>query len=450
MLGGSVGGATQYLAGQIDDIVLTAGVASTKTITPYYVAFPSTSGNCGILARSTVPGTTIRDTYGCAGNSCTVHPAGEFAAVGSAYPVDSTIVAPNQTGGATNYIPFAFNGSAPTGTHGFLELAYALDDVGVGRFVFARVPIYVGSASGWNRVISTAGTIVGSRLVLSHPFLNGNPSAVLFVSHVYNPRAGFGGTKWDHPLSVEYHTGRSRWTIKNADNAAMKPGLGFNFRIDPSARKVCVPPGGTGSEFSPGLVVDDYNANSNPFASLGVTPISGPPRPVAVKYDAPYWSIVYADGSPLTGGTCFNVKVIAFSQYIDNPAQLDLSGKSNTTIDIGVGEDLGGTNHTIAGTRILPFNWAGRDATLPMIFTSNLTPIGWPPPAAPDTKNSALRFTPPCLAPVRCTWPDRKWALQHEDGSPVPDNLRVNVWARPEPLQSVLPVPPLPLAPPRP
>ena len=198
-----------------------------------------------------------------------------------------------------------------------------------------------------------------------------------------------------------------------------------------------MPPGGTGSEFSPGLIVDDYNANSNPFASLIVTPISGPPFPIAVRYDAPYWSIVYADGQPLTGDTCFNVKVIAFSQYIDDPTQPDVSGVSNTTSDIGVGEDLGGTNHTINGKRILPFNWACCDATQPMIFTSNLTPIGLPSPAAPDTKNLGLWITPKCVSqvwPTRlCSYPDRKWALYHEDGSPIPADLRLNVWARPQP-----------------
>jgi hypothetical protein len=363
-----------------------------------------------------------------------VHPAGEWAAVGNAYRGQFNVVAPN---GANYYIPLAFDGSAPVGTLGFLELAYMLDDVGFARSVFARVPIHVGSASGWNRATSTTGNIVRAGVVLNHPFLNGDPSAVLFVSHVYNPNGNDTGTMWNHPLSVEYDTVRSRWTIMNSDNADMMSGLTFNFRINASARKICVPPGGTGSEFSPGLVLDDSNANSNPFASLIVTPISGPPALVAVRYDAPYWSIVYADGSPLTGGTCFNVKVIAFSQYIDDPTQPDLSGVSNTTSDIDVGEDLGGTNHTIDGKRILPFNWAGGDATQPMIFTSNLTPIGLPSPAAPDTKTLALWITPKCVTPLwptrLCSYPDRKWALYYEDGSPIPADLRLNVWARPQP-----------------
>src|SRR5689334_11530719 len=68
--GGSVGGFTQYMSGQIPDVILTSGVATKRNITPNYVSFPGTGGNCGIFARSTVPGTTVTDTYGCTGSQC--------------------------------------------------------------------------------------------------------------------------------------------------------------------------------------------------------------------------------------------------------------------------------------------------------------------------------------------------------------------------------------------
>src|SRR6476646_2739158 len=119
--GGSVGGFTQYLAGQLPDIVLRAGVASSVNITPYYAAFSSTNGHCGIIARSTVPGTTVTDTY-CGGATCPRHPAGEYAAGGSANPVAFNDVAPNAAAGKTNFVPLAFDGSAPAATQGFLEL----------------------------------------------------------------------------------------------------------------------------------------------------------------------------------------------------------------------------------------------------------------------------------------------------------------------------------------
>ena len=437
--GGSVGGFTQYLSGQIPDVVLKAGVASSLNITPYYVAFSSTGGHCGVFARSTVPGTTIRDTYGCSGSGCGTHPAGEFAAVGSAYGVPFNTVAPNQTAGVNNYIPLAFNGAAPARTQGFLELAFAANDFGdlSTAFVFARVPIYVEPAtpaSAWFRVTSASSTVSDSRLVLNHPYLDGKPDARVFVSHVQNPTGARVGTAWNHPLSVEYDAQRARWTVKNSDSAKMTAGLAFNVRVDPTARQVCAPPPSTGDEFVTFLAVDDYSANNTIWATLVVTPVSGPAHPVAVKYVAPNWGIVYADGAVIPGGACFNVKVIAFSQYLDDPAQGDLSGKSNTIINNGVGQDMGpnGANHTVAGLRVFPFNWATGNVGLRMIHTSNLTPMGWTPPASPDTRNASAWITPACEA-ISCTFQLRRWAIRHADGTPVPGLARFNIWAEYQP-----------------
>src|SRR5262249_29219472 len=151
-------------AGQISDITMSPNVAGSWNIVPYYVSFPSTAGNCGISARSTVPGTTVHDTYGCPGPDCKAHTAPEFAAVGSAYPVPTSSVAPNRSSTGVKYVPLAFDGSAPAGTHGFLELAFKDDEVGQTYSVFARVPIYVPhvlSTSGWNRVTSSTATVYG-------------------------------------------------------------------------------------------------------------------------------------------------------------------------------------------------------------------------------------------------------------------------------------------------
>ena len=242
-------------------------------------------------------------------------------------------------------------------------------------------------------------------MVLSHPYLDGNPSSRLFVSHVYNPSGSLSGTDWNHPLSVEYDSTLARWTIKNADNATMATGVGFNFRVDPTATQVCVPQPSTGAEFTSTLVVNDSNSNYNNYATLIVTPVSGPAHPVAVKYAAPYWGIVYSDGTLLSAGTCFNVKIIAFSQYVDDPGQPDLSGKSNTIVDNGVGQDMGPTNHTFNGIRIFNFNWSSERSDLQMIYTSNLTPMGFRAPASPDTKYSSLWFTPSCPSVYgKCTY----------------------------------------------
>lgn len=426
--GGNLGGFTQYLAGQLPDVVFSAGRPTTKYIIPHYVYFKSTSGHCGILARSTVPGTTITDTYGCDGTGCHVHPPGEFAAISSAYGGSFTSVVTVTNVNGINYIPLAFDGSAPAGTQGVLELAFATTDIGESSppVVFARVPIYVESStptSGWGRVTSTASTVSGSRLILSHPYLNGKPSALLFVSHVYNP-SGAQGTNWNHPIAVEYDQTLEKWTVKNTDNALMVAGLGFSYRIDPTARQVCVPAPGTGNEFTSALDVDDISANNNIYAMLIVTPVAGSAHPVAVEYEAPHWEIVYSDRTLLPAGACFNVKIIAFSQYLSDPAQPDISGKTNTRVDMGVGVDL--SSHTADGARIFSFNWSSGNSALPILYTSNLTPMGFREPATPDTKISSLWVTPYCIV-VGCT--SQHWGIRHEDGSPVPNQQRVNLWA---------------------
>jgi hypothetical protein len=181
--GGQVGGFTQYLAGQLPDIVLTSGVATTKYVIPHYVYYKSTGGHCGILARSTLPGTTVSDTYGCPGSGCPIHPAGEYAAVASAYGGSFTDVTTHANPDGSNYVKLGFDGSAPPGAEGFLELAFATTDIGETSppFVFARVPIYVVNGTApvvaWGRIVSSAATVSGNRLMLSHPYLDGRPSA---------------------------------------------------------------------------------------------------------------------------------------------------------------------------------------------------------------------------------------------------------------------------------
>lgn len=432
--GGQLGGFTQYLAGQLPDIVLTSGVATTKYVIPHYVYFKGTSGHCGILARSTVPGTTITDTYGCSGTGCTTHPTGEYAAVSNAYGGSFTAVVTATNVDGSNYVKLGFDGSAQPGTEGVLELAFATSDLGEATppIVFARVPIYVVSAaapaSAWGRILSSAATVSGNRLVLSHPYLDGRPLARLFAAHVYNPGGGLQGRAWNHPIAVAYDAALGRWTIVNTDGAAMSVGLAFNYRIDPTATQVCVPPPGTGDEFRSSVTLDDIGANDNRLATIVVMPVDGPPHPVAVKYDGSRWSIVYADRSLMPGGACFNVRVIPFSQYLEASAQSDLSGKQGTTVDVGVGVALSdsGSQGASGGTRLFWFGWAAGNSALPMVYTTNLTPLGFREPANPDTAVSSLAVTRPCVV-VGCI--SQRWGLRHDDGTAVPWTQRTNVWA---------------------
>src|SRR5512134_2729650 len=80
------GGFNIYLAGQLPDVTFTSVVPTETIVDPWYVSMPAASGgSCGIFARSTTPGVSIRHTYACFPPNCPVMPPGEWAAVGDAY-----------------------------------------------------------------------------------------------------------------------------------------------------------------------------------------------------------------------------------------------------------------------------------------------------------------------------------------------------------------------------
>ena len=108
----------------------------------------------------------------------------------------------------------------------------------------------------------------------------------------------------------------------------------------------------------------------------------------AVRF--PISAIVYADGGVIVPFTCFNVNVFAFTQYVDDPAVGDLSNRSNTSVDNGVGVDTGGhgEEHDDGPSRLLQFSWAFGNPAFPIIVTANLTPRG--EPLLPDPRYVGL------------------------------------------------------------
>src|SRR5262245_1950462 len=361
------------IGGQIPDVVFTSGVPSKVRIVPWWASFTGAGWSCGVMARSTTPGVSVQNTYGCPGAPpvCPIHPPGEWAAVKSSYITD-----PKQVTRSGGGIPLIFDGNTAGGTHGRIEIGIIDNDLGIvdGNHVgiIATVNVYIEAATPpatWFAVTSTAANIAGDHLSLNHPYLNAQPDARLFVSHVRNPVNLAVAQEWNHPIGVEYDTARARWTIRNLDGAPMRPGLGFNVRIDPTATRACTPIRSPlpQHEFA---VVDDPVSNGNVWATLIVTPIGQtPPHPLAVRFVSPHWQIVYTDGALMGRGACFNVKVFSFTQYIDDPAVGDLSSRSNASADVGVGVDTGGSGqeHEDGPNRLLQFSWAFGNPALPII-----------------------------------------------------------------------------------
>jgi hypothetical protein len=409
------------IGGQIPDIVFTRGMPSKVRIAPWWASFTGAGFSCGVMARSTTPGVSVQDTYGCPGTGCPIHPPGEWAAVKSAYITDPVQV--TRSGGG---IPLIFDGKTARGTQGRIEIGIVDNDLGIldGNHVgiIATTNVYVESANPpptWFTVTSTAANTAGDHLTLSHPYLNARPEALLFVSHVRNPVGLAVAQAWNHPIAVQYDTAKARWTIRNLDGARMRPGLGFNVRIDPTAMHLC-----TRLALEDYVQVDNPVSNNNVWATLIVTQVRGAPHPLAVRYVSPYWQIVPTDGGVFVPFTCFNVKVFAFTQYVDDPAAGDISGRSNTSVNNGVGVDTGGhgQEHDDGPSRLLQFSWAFGNPALPIIVTANLTPRGEPP--FPDPRYVGLHYD-------RTRIP-HGWSIYHEDGSDMAQPARFNVWAAPQ------------------
>jgi len=279
------------IGGQIPDVVFTSGVPSKVRIVPWWASFDGAGWSCGVMARSTTLGVSVQDTYGCPGAPpvCPIHPPGEWAAVKSSYPTD-----PKQVTRSGGGIPLIFDGETARGTHGTVEIGIVDNDVGIldGNHVgiIATVNVYIEAVkppATWFTATSTAANIAGDYLSLNHPYLNERPDALLFVSHVRNPVSLAVAQEWNHPIGVQYDTARAKWTIRNRDGAAMRPGLGFNVRIDPTATRACAPIHSPLHEFA---VVDDPVSNGNVWATLIVIPIGhAPPHPLAVRYVSPHW-----------------------------------------------------------------------------------------------------------------------------------------------------------------
>jgi hypothetical protein len=320
-------------------------------------------------------------------------------------------------------IPIIFDGSAPPGTQGTIEIGIRDNDLGIpSHAIMGRINVYVEAATPpptWFLAMASAGSISGDRLVLDHPYLNGNPGNNLFVSHIFNPGGAFFGTWWNHPTAVEYDNVLQRWTIRNTDAFPMAAGVGFGVRIDPSADLYCTSTFPTTYDH---ILVLHPLSNENVWATILVTPVGGPPHPIAVRYVSPHWRIVYANGAAIPPGTCFNVKVFAFTQYLLDPATGDLSNRTNVTANWGTGVDIGGsgTGHSSGATRVLMFDWALGNASRQMMTTSNLTPLGF----APFFNPRFFGFT----APIEF-FAGQRWGIYQEDGSTMPLGARFNAWA---------------------
>ncbi len=76
---------------------------------------------------------------------------------------------------------------------------------------------------------AAAGNSTGAESRIDHPHCNGQPNAILLVTHVFNPASTPVGTRDDRAVGV-YYIG-SRCAIYNLDGTAMPAGASFNVMV---------------------------------------------------------------------------------------------------------------------------------------------------------------------------------------------------------------------------
>jgi hypothetical protein len=86
----------------------------------------------------------------------------------------------------------------------------------------------VGSSTAAFVQVAAAGNIVGATTIISNPLCNGDPNALLFVTHSYNP-PGVSGNFHNNVVGVFYNG--SNWTVYNEDDSTMAVGASFNVLV---------------------------------------------------------------------------------------------------------------------------------------------------------------------------------------------------------------------------
>jgi hypothetical protein len=425
------------MAVQVPDISLKSGVLAFIPIELKTVEldndFPTDGG---LFAISTVPGLSLVSAYAFAQPATlppnTWTPIGEAEGFGTgSTPWNGHFN--GVQGISIQKFAASFDGTAPNGTQGSIQIAVNEGgDVSFLPRLIGSINVYVGASVNptWFRVTAAQTTISGNRVILNHPYLNGNPTANVFVAHVYNPPR-ITPMHWNHPVSVAYDSGLTRWTIQNDDSAVMVAGVTFNVRIDPGAvlargpdwrrRGVvfqCLPL----THLTPikQVLINHPSANNNPYATVIVTPRSADPTPLAVQFIGGQWNIVHTDGSEVPGCGVYNVQVIGFSEYFNFNSLL--AGWLDPFVSNAAGMSIEG--NFVAGPRNLPFWWQLGKPDEPIIVTPNLTP--------PTAFNVTAVADHSYVGVSYSGGSHPSWQIINEDGTSVPNETTFNTWGQPQ------------------
>lgn len=206
---------------------------------------------------------------------------------------------------------------------------------------------------------STDNNRTGVCTAITNTSSNTFPARTLFVTPNRNPNNGMMGGSNPHVLGVDYGGTESTpwWIVLNEDAAQMAPDTFYNVRVPLGQRFTT---NSAGKLFLPGI---PRTARVSIMPNRAI-PGAGAPNPVTsgVRFNtaADQWEVVHLDGSALTAGMGFNVRmedaivhtVDAPTQYspIQDPMALVPGAKVFATPVAPPGGFVSGSNHPVAVT----------------------------------------------------------------------------------------------------
>ncbi|NND63538.1 MAG: T9SS type A sorting domain-containing protein [Flavobacteriaceae bacterium] len=108
---------------------------------------------------------------------------------------------------------------------------------------------------------ATVANISGNVSYIDHPDLNGNPGALILVTH----NLSVGGTVYNDKITgTWYNSGISQWSVFNEDISAMAEGSAYNVYVPFGGKVITEQADGT----SYTTVIDDVAVNGNPNAVI--------------------------------------------------------------------------------------------------------------------------------------------------------------------------------------
>jgi hypothetical protein len=284
-------------------------------------------------------------------------------------------------------------------------------DGGHGAYVIGTFNYYVTAAAvtdtAFTHVVSTANSPVPSHTVISHPFLDGQPSAQPIAMSVWN-YGDNAAVDNNHAIGMQYGVDvANQWSIVNLDGGALQLGAQFNVEVAPSSD--------TGAFVAPPIPayrrsmrvpsIMDHDAQALLFPTGGGSLPNGASSVGSYFNAAAGWSIWNMTGTQMPDGANFLVRFISSpSQYLF--AQRVQATSSNTSYESLYLDNSTGMNQSSR------------------LFVS---PIYAPGPASPYGPDG-----PSVYAPLGLWWTGTNWALWRQDWQNIPLGAAFNAyWHQP-------------------